>query len=220
MNARGAQYRSGRPHVAALLLALLLCGCLGSHTPAQEHVTCVPEHQLKAAYLYNFVKFVTWPKEALGGPHTPITIGFLDIEAFGNALDLIRGRTAQGRPIRLKPCPGIEDIAGCHVLYTNSSDRRFVRRVLEAMKGKPVLTVGRSADLLACGGIVSLAEEDDRLRIRINNAQAERAGLKISALLLQVATVVTPAGHDLGKPDSERNSAKLARDEQEHGEKD
>ena len=154
-----------------------------------------PEYQVKAAFLYNFAKFVEWPSPAFPGPSTPFRICVLGHDPFGDALtNIVQGKSISGRPIVAIVLPPAAEIRPCHVLFISHTDSAILKAALDRMRGLPVLTVGESADFLALGGMINFVLQEDRVRFEINLAAAEHHHLKLSSKLLAVAHVVNVGG--------------------------
>lgn len=144
------------------------------------------EYRVKAAYLYNFLKYVDWPAEAGSGP---LTICVADHNPFGTVLrDLVRGESVNERPIDSRLI--LEPDTRCHLLFV--PEGAALRAYLRGVSGKPTLTVGESAAFIDEGGIASFYTERGNIRFEFNPAAAERAGIRISARLLQLARIVEP----------------------------
>lgn len=152
------------------------------------------EYDVKAAFLYNFAKFVEWPPDTFKEPTAPFTVCVLGDDPFGEALEKeFSDKTVQDRPIVFEPldhhAPG-----ACQVLFISASERKRVDAILQDLKGPPILTVSDIQRFVKHGGIIGFTLEDDRVRFEVNLAAAEQAGLKISSQLLKLAKNVT------GKP--------------------
>ena len=139
------------------------------------------EYQVKAAYLYNFVKFVEWPAGALSGS---LTICIAGRNPFSDALDdLVRGESIDGHAIgarvALAPRPG------CNVVFVPHDVP--AAEFLRAARAAPVLTVGESADFIAQGGMINFVRDAGMIRFEIDQEAATRVGLQISSRLLRLA---------------------------------
>jgi hypothetical protein len=155
--------------------------------------TPVGEYQLKAVFLFNFAKFVEWPPQAFAGPHDRFTICVLGENPFGSALDeAVRGKTVADRSIAIRLVSSAEQARTCQILFVSASEAKRIRGILEALKNCSVLTVGDTDDFTVNGGVVQFKMKDSRVRIEIDAATAERAGLRISSKLLSLAE---PARH-------------------------
>ena len=175
---------------AALLVALLSVAVapLKAQAPA-----LVQEYPLKAAFLFNFVKFVEWPASAFTGERTPMTICVFGNDPFGGALDeVVQGERVGERGLAVQHPDGLDDLEACHVLFVSSSEKGRLGEVLAEVQGAPVLTVGDTDGFLRAGGVINFVLEGSKVRFLINQEAAERSGLRISSKLMRLA--VTPGG--------------------------
>jgi len=175
------------------LCLVLLCGFIlllaASSARAQDAVS--REYQIKAAYLYNFAKFVDWPQESFTDGQSPLVIGVFGQNPFGTGLEAIaKAHQINGRPIVVKTITTAKDIAGVHLLFLGSAEDDHVAEILSALAGTSVLTVGESDKFMAAGGMVNFVREADKVRFAINEDAVEHHGMKISAQLLKLATFV------------------------------
>lgn len=175
--------------VLCRLLAMLTLGWAAS--PAHGQPAPAPEYQAKAAFLYNFTKFVEWPARAFAGAASPINLCVVGEDPFGAALDAIQERQAQGRPLAVKRLHALPQAGTCHLLYFCPSEERHVRQWLAALKGQPLLTVGEVERFAENGGVINLVIEDRRVKMDVNVDAAQRQGLKISSQLLRLARIVS-----------------------------
>lgn len=175
-------------------LALALAVAL----PALPALAAVPqagygEYEVKAAFLYNFAKFVEWPAEALGGAGEPLVICVLGEDPFGDSLDaVVRGETMNGRPLTIHRTRDLGDLSDCHVLFLPRAERERLPEVLSVLRGKSVLITGEGDGFLTRGGMIRFVLEESRVRFEINRDAAERSGLKLSSKLLRLARAVYP----------------------------
>lgn len=151
-----------------------------------------PEYEVKAAFLYNFAKFVEWPSPS-SAPSFRICV--LGRDPFGLALsNIVQSKSISGRPIVSVQLQSPAEVRLCHILFISRSDPEILKQVLERTHGLPVLTVGESADFLRLGGMINFVLEQDRVRFEISLESAERHHLKLSSKLLAVARVVNVGG--------------------------
>jgi hypothetical protein len=146
------------------------------------------EQQVKAAFLYNFTKFVEWPDRDLGEAGRSIVIGVIGSPAIRDELEkIVRGRKVNGRDITVRLLETIPDSPSVDLLFiTAEAEARLAGKLNQpALAG--VLTVGESKQFAARGGMINFILEGDRVRFEINQGSAERSGLKISAQLLKLA---------------------------------
>ena len=147
------------------------------------------EYQIKAAYLYNFARFVEWPDAAFEGPDEPIIVGLLVKDPFGPRLEeTIRGKTAHGRPLLVERGASFTKLSErCHVVFISSSFENRLSEVLQDLAGRSILTVSETKEFISRGGMINFVTEHQTVRFVINPTAAEREGLKISSQLMKVA---------------------------------
>jgi len=149
------------------------------------------EYQIKAAFLYNFTKFVDWPDSSFADASSPIIIGVLGANPFdGELAKVVEGRKVNGRPLVVKQLGDIQEATGVHVLFMGRTEDQKVAERLATLKGKPILTVGESESFAKGGGMIKFLLEGDKVRFEINVDSADEAGLKISAQLQKLARTV------------------------------
>lgn len=185
-----------------LLIARLaqLCATLFLLVPAGrgEPVDSAVEYRIKAAYLYNFTKFIDWPPSAFAAPGAPFVIGVVD--PVGDAALVIekslRGKTAPGgREIEVRRFTGIgEATADCHQLFITRAAGVDPRQAGEVLGSEPVLVVGETEGFAERGGVIGFVVSNDGVRCDVNLAGAQRAGVKLSGRLASVARLVRETG--------------------------
>jgi hypothetical protein len=156
----------------------------------------VDEYQVKAAFVLNLARFVQWPTAAFDTTSTPLTVCVVGADPFGSALDqMLRGRTVFGRAVAVRRGVDPADNAGCHVLYLPSSEEPRLVELLAHTKATSLLTVAEVRRFTERGGIIGLLIEDRRVRFEVNVEAAERAGLRIDARVLTLASAIRHGGH-------------------------
>jgi YfiR/HmsC-like len=182
--------RSG-PSLCLLLMVALFC-MLRAHAASDHEAS---EYQVKAAYLYQFLNFVSWPESATPAPNTPFQICVLGVDPFAADLDnIVRGKRVHGHYVHVQRMSSPSSTRGCHILFISASERNRLALVLEAVAGLPLLTVSELQDFERKGGMIRFVLEHENVRLRINPDTSAAAGLQISAKLLAVATVVRGHG--------------------------
>ena len=173
---------SGR-RLAAFLL--LLAG-LARDAAAQPAGTS--EHAVKAAFLYNFAKFVEWPEGAFRSPGEPMTFCVLGEGPFGDELErAVAGKTVAGRPVAVLRMSQLAGLGECRILFVGASERPRFDQILAAVGERAVLTVGEDDAFVRAGGIIGFVVRQSRVRFRIERDPAIRAGLRLSSRLLELA---------------------------------
>ena len=151
----------------------------------------IDEYQVKAAFLYNFAKFVEWPALTFKTDKDPLRICVLGQNPFGNALvETVGGKTVVGRPFSVSDISDVSQGANCQILFIGSSERKSLRAIFAELRTMGVLTVGETEEFATQGGIVNFRLEDGRVRLEINIEAAGQAKLRISSKVLNLAQIV------------------------------
>ena len=177
----------------------VLAGALSVCVPIASAQASAPgEYQLKAAFLFNFAKFIDWPVASFSGPEARFSICILGMDPFGRSMDdLLRGKMIADRRVSVERSKQIADVRHCQMVFVSSSEKSHLKEILDGLKGTSVLVVGETDGFAEAGGAIQFAIEDNHVRFLINMDAADRAGLKVSSNLLSLAHVV----HDGGKND-------------------
>jgi hypothetical protein len=178
----------------SLNIALLFACCASVIASAQVRAEDSIEYKIKAAFLYKFLKFVEWPPEAFHDKSSPVIIGVLGSDPFGDLLDqTVRDRDQDGRKIVVRRYTAAKAAREAHVLFINLPADQLPDAVKE-LEGAPVLTVGESLSVIEAGVMVRFVIRDEKVAFDINPEPAKKAGLKVGAQLLRVAHVVNGKG--------------------------
>ena len=111
------------------------------------------EYQVKAAYLFNFLKFVEWPDDPAVDPHTKWVIGFIGDTPIGDELaQLIAGKNVLGRDLQVKKFQAEDNLRGCNILFISESEKKRLPPILAELRGTSVLTVADMDNFIAGGG--------------------------------------------------------------------
>ncbi|MCK4305194.1 MAG: YfiR family protein [Candidatus Eisenbacteria sp.] len=172
------------------LIAVMVLGALGGSIQS-VHAQGPTEYQVKAAFLSNFAHFVDWPSNAFPTEHAPITIGVLGDDPFGSALEeVVAGKLVDGRAFEIKRFRKVEDIKTCHILFISSSELKRLAVHFDDLSQRGILTVGDVDRFAEYGGVISLVLVGNHVRFEVNVWAADKAGLKISSKLLNLARAV------------------------------
>lgn len=150
------------------------------------------EAELKAAFVYNFIKFTEWPAEEMANKNEPFVIGVLGKDPFGAALDkTIEGESFHQKPIVVRRFSRMEESVGnSQVIFIGASEESNLPAILKLIDGQAILTVSEIENFAQRGGVIKLAKESNKLVFEINVDTAKRAGLAMSAQLLRLARIV------------------------------
>jgi hypothetical protein len=172
-----------------LLAAAMLIPCSAQPEGAWQAPS---EYQLKAAFLFNFAKFVEWPEQQRG----PFAICILGKDPFGEALErVMAGKSVNERPIVIRRTNDLAVARSCQVVYVSLPEAGRMGEIVKALSDASVLSVSEIPRFCISGGVITFVMEGQRVRFQINAAAAVHANLKISSKLLQLA-VAAPAGKE------------------------
>ncbi|MGH9435555.1 MAG: YfiR family protein [Terriglobia bacterium] len=147
------------------------------------------EYAVKAAYLYNFSRFVRWPASRTTADFFRICV--LGTDPFGRVLDrVIAGESIDGVKIVARRISLPEEVTGCRILFISSSEAGKLARILAALSNRDVLTVSDLPGFTQDGGMIGFVLEGNRVRFEVNAAAAQQAGLKVSSQVLKLAVKV------------------------------
>ena len=197
----------------AIMLLLFFCA-VGILYAAEADSAPSKEYQVKAAFIYNFIKFVDWPQvadsesdEKAKDSTKPITIGIIGENPFGNAFEAITKKKIQNKKVVIKHFGGFtknstrykeggqtrykykdaDALKACQVIFVSSSETEYHKEIIDTVKDNCVLTIGETKDFLQSGGIVGFVTEEKKVKFGINLIAAENAQLKIRSKLLRLA---------------------------------
>ena len=142
------------------------------------------EAEVKAAFVFNFIKFVEWPSSAFQSPEDPILLTILGNDPIGAALASLDGKKVSGRRVVVRKVLSISGLERCHVLFVGASEKAALSTVLRAVQRWSVLTVADFEGFPGRGGTIGFVRQDDRVGFEINEGAARKVGLNVNAKLL------------------------------------
>jgi hypothetical protein len=180
-----------RPRAFLLtVLSLILLALLGRSGQAQQPQPT--EYQLKAAFLFNFAKFIEWPTQAFTNKTSALVIGILGENPFHDDLArMVQNKLVDEHPLKVMEIKEFHlpaDMTNCHILFVSNSEKERLPEILDALRGRPVLTVGESDNFIESGGMIRFFLEQTKIRFHINQDAATKSGLKISSKLMSLSS--------------------------------
>lgn len=192
MNVDSGKRHQYRKHKAMLLFIMITRLVAGSADVSAQTVPA-PDYQVKAVFLFNFTQFVEWPQHAFAEVRSPVVVGVLGNDPFSTYLDkIVKGEQMNGHPLVIKRYRRVEEIESCHILFISQSEQYRLRRVLNKLQGRPILTVGDMAGFAEAGGMIQFYTNENKIRFQINLESVRSSALNISSKLLRLAEIVTP----------------------------
>jgi hypothetical protein len=160
-------------------------------TPESQAVGRAREFDLKAAFLYRFVQFISWPEDAFTDASAPFVIGVLGDDPFGQSLDgILDGERVGTRSIVLQRFETLEQVKTCHLLYVSEEMRRAALDPERGLRRHGLLMVGDSGWFAEQGGTIAFDGGAERINLVINTKSGREAGVVISSKLLHLAREV------------------------------
>jgi hypothetical protein len=169
-----------------IIAGFVLLALYGAVSPSFGGDGKPTEYQVKAAYIYNFAKFVEWPAGGAGD----IDVCVLGEDPFNHDLAMIEGKKVLNRQITIKKVASYRNSSGCDILFISGSEEDNLTQIFKFLKGLPVLTIGDSEGFGERGVMINFYMEGRTVRFEINPKSARRAGLRISSNLLRIAKIV------------------------------
>ncbi|OGP92967.1 MAG: hypothetical protein A2156_10395 [Deltaproteobacteria bacterium RBG_16_48_10] len=175
-----------KPITIAIILLCLAAGCIAASTAQSQE----SEYMIKAAFLYNFAKFVDWPDGSFMDDLSPIRLFIIGADPFGDTLDSLKDKTIKARRLTIKRIQKIEEMDKPHILFISSSEKGNVRRIIESLKREPVLTVSEIQEFCQQGGMINFIRLGNKVQFEINPDAVQKKKLVISSRLLNLAKIV------------------------------
>ncbi len=163
-----------------VLLALLAACVNGTAQP-------VPEHELKAAFVYNFAVFTEWPQEALAAA-APIVLCTGSASSLSPALQSLNDKVVNGHKLAVRPAAA--GLRACHVLVLGSGDRERWGQIKRDLAGTHVLTVSDDSSISQDGAMIAMSMVNQRIGFDVDIKAARSARLQLSSKLLRLARSV------------------------------
>jgi hypothetical protein len=177
-----------------LVIGLLLWGwgapMAGQALAEDPLYAATVEHEVKAAFIHNFTKFIDWSSNSFETGDSPIRIGILGKGPIDTPLMKLNGRKVQKRYLEVSRVNNLRDANKHHIIFINRSEKGRVRSILRTLKGTGVLTVGDTPGFAEKCGVVNFYLKSGKVRFEINIEASKRENLKISSKLLRLARIV------------------------------
>jgi hypothetical protein len=176
------------------VLNIGICLILFSAVSASQHVFAEPklptEYQVKAAFLYNFLKFVEWPEGRSPVSDAAIPLCILGNDPFGNIMDDFKDKQVAGKKVVISQIRSASGIRDCQALFISGSEKVDVEAIAELASGLQILTIGDTERFAQKGVIINMYMDNNKVRFEINIDASKKAGLRIDSRLLNLATIV------------------------------
>ncbi len=175
--------------ISIIIAGSVMCGAQRLHAKSISPT----EYEVKAAFIYNFIKFIEWPDNYYPDGDMPICV--LGGCPFGKSLENISGKIIKNKIVASKNIKSPQEAKGCYIVFISGSERGHLAEILETFAGSNILTISDTKGFAEQGVVINLFIENNKVRFEVNIDAAGRAGLEISSKLLSLARVV----HDQSK---------------------
>lgn len=165
------------------LIAVVLWSALGAAGASVRS-----EYEVKAAFLYNFTRFITWSAPQASLPALRVCV--LGRDPFGDVLQQLDGRFSQGKALELGYPESLSEVDSCQVLFIGSAKAGELPAITDYAHDRNILTVSEIPDFAEDGGIIGYVKRGNVIRFEINLQAAQRADLHINSRLLELAARV------------------------------
>jgi hypothetical protein len=146
----------------------------------------LPEYRLKAAFIYNFALFTEWPTDV----GTTLNLCIVGKDPFGEEIDPLQGKKVGDRTVAVQRKASVESLKGCQIVFIAGSAIASLPRVLDSLRGAPVLTVADSPGATGQGVALNMSVTQNKIAFEANLQAARAARLNLSSKLLRLATAV------------------------------
>jgi hypothetical protein len=173
--------------------------CLSSLLPAHgQELTTDDPNKVKAAYLLNFVRYVTWPTNAVPEGETAWMIGIVGDDTLADTVEkTLQGHKVRHHPFRIVRAAKAEDLPPCQMVFLAMQDASARLTALARYRGKPVLTIGGAPEFLKEGGMIRFRSVGQTLRMDLDLGEARAAQLAIDTKMIEVAYEVLENGRSI-----------------------
>lgn len=179
--------------IATLLILLVMIPLLTLPVSARADMQ-ERAYKLKAAYLFNFTKFISWPDTAFSSNESPFIFCILGKNPFGSILESLESKTVRNRKIEVRYCSELTGVKGCHLLFISTSEKVNIDTILASVTRLPMVTVSDIPNFAQASGMMEFVEKESRLRFAINLDTAKLNDLQVNSQLLNLATRVVWKG--------------------------
>jgi YfiR/HmsC-like len=176
-----AALRASPPPWRRGLLALGLT-CLWFAPPASSEE--LSEYRLKTAFLYNFAAFTEWPPQV----GSVLNLCVYGRDPFGAEIDGLHGKSIGQRKLVVQRKAGA--LKDCQIVFISAADIDQLPRLLDTLRGLPVLTVTESRGGAWQGAALNMNLVRGKVTFEANLVAARAAGLHLSSRMLSLATEV------------------------------
>jgi len=167
------------------------CAPLAGQTLAEESLyAAAMEHEVKAAFIHNFTKFIDWSRDSFESETSPIRVGILGKGPIDQPLMNLSGKKVQKRYLEVSRVHDLKNVSNYHIIFINRSEKGHMKSILHTLKNSGILTIGDTPGFAEQCVIINFYLQDGKVRFEINVGASHRENLQISSKLLRLARIV------------------------------
>ena len=149
----------------------------------------VAEGQIKAAFVFNFIKFTDWP--AAVGSEDKLKLCVVGSNVLGGSLAALNDRMVGNIKLHVVNIDNADtNLRRCQVVFIGESEQSRSISIIQSVLDSPVLTISEIAHFEEQGGGIGLYYRENRVVFEINLTAVQRAGLHLPGQLLNLASKV------------------------------
>lgn len=172
-----------------LALVLLLLPAAGD-PPGGTQESRRREYRIKTAIIFQFARYVDWPKTAFKSEKSPFVVGVVGKNPFGDQLESLEGRIINGRKIRVRSFRNAKEAQKAHILFLGLNRTKEIREAVKTLSGSNVLTIGDRRSAARMGGVVGFFISKKKVAYAINLDAANAGKLRFNPKLVKLASAI------------------------------
>jgi hypothetical protein len=179
-----------RRRISPLLMLFLMLASAGRSFAADPQM--LSEYQIKAAFFFNFTRFVEWPETAFVTATAPILACVAGETPLTDlVIDVVAGKVVNGRAVSIRRVKVSDDLRRCNLLFISAAEERRADEILAGLKKTSTLTVGETPGFAQAGGMINFSIQENKVKLELNLDATTRAGLKVNSKLIAVSRLVS-----------------------------
>ncbi len=175
-----------------LFISILFVSPAPQFLSAKSDSGSYKEYEVKAAFIYNFLKYVEWPEKKIGEKSNPLVFGVCGNDAFSTVKKVLENKKINDHSIKVIPINDdhLKDqkyLDSCHIILFSTREGRDPKAIISKIENSAILTIGEQEDFLDKGGIFNFVLENKKIRFEVNLEAAGKANIKIRSKVLRLA---------------------------------
>ncbi|MCG8683939.1 MAG: YfiR family protein [Desulfobacterales bacterium] len=161
----------------------MICGSFSNARAAEEYA-------VKAAFVFNFIKFTTWPENHFKDGEAQIRLCYRTNTKLEKHFKALNGKKIGTKIIRTNAFEANHCCKSCDILFIDRSfDPQFIRNLIDKTDNRSVLIIGETDNFISQGGIINFRSKNDKLQFEISPKTAKERNIKLSSRLLKLAVI-------------------------------